>query len=270
MMDIVRSLRGMPRDLLSFDAVREKLRLHHIVDRGVQEVPLDKIVGSEGRERDFNRVFLPRKESLRWRWKRIRDAAEGMAGFPTVDLYKAGDVYFVVDGHHRVSVAHSFGAPTIEARVREFLTDVPIGPGDSIEQLILRRARMDFLEATGIQDGDDFAVTELNGYERLLDHISVHRYYLGLQKQNFAGWPEAVESWRRNVYDPMIKIIRESGVLAEFPRRTETDLYLFAMDHLHYLRERYEQAQPAQAVAKMREGRGWKVRLRRFFRERPS
>lgn len=99
-----------------------------------------------------------------------------------------GDAYFVIDGHHRVSVARALGAPTIEAHVREFLSDVPILPEDSIEELVLRRGRADFLEATGIEGGpDDFRVTEPDGYERLLDHISKHRYYLGLdQKRDIA------------------------------------------------------------------------------------
>ncbi len=263
MVDIVRSLRRMPRDLLAFDAVREKLRLRHTVDRGVYEVALDEIVGSLGRDREFNRVFLPRVESLRARWKKIRDVAEGMTGFPMVDLFKVGEAYFVVDGHHRVSVARALGTPTIEAHVREFLTEVPIGPNDSIEQLILRRGRIDFSEATGIEVGN---VTEIDGYERLLDHISVHRYYLGLEQQRHIEWPEAVQSWREAVYEPMIAVIRDSGVLTEFPGRTETDLYLFAMDHLHYLRERYEDAHPRQAVEEMRESRSWSQRLRRFFR----
>jgi len=263
MVDIVRSLRKIPSDLLPFDAVREKLRLLHTVERGVEEVPLDRIVGSLGREREFNRVFLPRQESLRSRWQQIRRVAEGLKGFRPVDLYKVGDAYFVRDGHHRVSVVRALGAPTIEANVREFITDVPIGPNDSLEELILRRGRIDFVEATGIEVGE---ATEIDGYERLLDHISVHRYYLGLESQRHVDWPEAVQSWRRTVYEPMIELIRKSGVISDFPGRSETDLYLFAMDHLHYLRERYEEALPAEAVHEMRESRRWSERVRRFFR----
>jgi len=254
MSDIVRTLRGQQVDLLPFEEVREKLRLRSVVDRGVEEVPLDRIIGSFGREREFNRAFLPRTEAVRRRWQKIHDRALGPAGFPTIELFKVGDAYFVLDGHHRVSVARALGAPAIEAHVREWETDVPIGSDDSVEQLVLRRGRADFLDATGLTAGDnDFVVTEPDGYERLLDHISKHRYYLGLDQKRDISWPDAVESWRNTIYEPAIALIRASGVLSEFPGRTETDLYLFAMDHLHYLRERYgaEGVGPAAAVQEM-------------------
>ncbi|MGZ5476856.1 MAG: hypothetical protein ACXW29_11735, partial [Thermoanaerobaculia bacterium] len=215
--DLLRLLRGLPRDLLRFDNVREKLRLRSVAERGIQEVPLGRIIGSLGREREFNRIFLPREEALRDRWEEVHDMAQGPEGFQSVELYQVGDAYFVIDGHHRVSVARALGAPTIEAHVREFLSDVPIQPEDSIEELVLRRGRADFLEATGIESGpDDFRVTEPDGYERLLDHISKHRYYLGLEQKRDIGWQDAVLSWRTHVYNPMIEIIRHSGVLEQF------------------------------------------------------
>jgi hypothetical protein len=258
--DLIRQLRGEPRDLLPFEAVRETLRLRHTIDRGVGEVPLDRIVGSLGRDRDFNRLFLPRDESLRERWEDVRTLALGMTGFPSVELYKVGDAYFVLDGHHRVSVARSLGAPAIEAHVREFVTDVPIEPDDSLEQVALRRGRADFLEATGI----DVEATEPSAYERLLDHIGVHAWYVK------KPWAEAVASWRANVYEPTLEIIRRSGVMEQFPGRTETDLYLYAMDHLYFLRERYgDEATSAAAVEEMQKVRpSWRERWRRIFATR--
>lgn len=272
MTDIVRTLRGQPVDLLPFEEVREKLRLRSVVDRGVVEIPIDRIVGSFGREREFNRAFLPRTESLRRRWQKIHDQALGLAGFPSIELFQVGDAFFVLDGHHRVSVARALGAPTIEAHVREWETDVTIGPDDSVPQIVLRRGRADFLECTGIEAADDeFTVTEPDGYERLLDHVSKHHYYMGLNEKREVSWPEAVRSWRDTVYGPTIAVIRGSEVLAEFPGRTETDLYLFAMEHLHSLRERYgEKVGPAAAVQEMvteRSKRAFK-RLRAVWRRK--
>jgi hypothetical protein len=238
--DLLGVLKGRPVDLLPFDRVRAGLRLRHTVDRGMQDVPLDRIVGTMGREREFNRAFLPRDEALRERWEEVEGLAEGSAGFQPVELYGVGEAYFVVDGHHRVSVARSLGVPTVEARVREFLTPVPISPDASIEDVILRRGLADFLETTGlVPEGDEFRVTEPDGYERLLEHITVHRYYRGVETGREPTWSEAVASWRETVYRPMVEAIRRSGIMEEFPKRTETDLYLFTMDHLHHLRERY-------------------------------
>jgi hypothetical protein len=255
--DLVRLVRGQPRDLLPFDAVRDTLRLRHTVDRGTDDVPLERIIGTLGRDRDFNRLFLPRDESLRGRWDDVRQMAISMEGFPGVELYKVGEAYFVLDGHHRVSVARSFGSPSIEAHVLEFVTDVPLSKDDSMELVALRRNRADFFEATGI----DLEATEPDAYERLLDHISVHGWHIR------KPWAEAVESWRADVYEPMRDIIREKDVMRHFPNRTETDLYLYAMDHLYFLRERVgDEATGTAAVDELRRARpAWRERWRKWF-----
>lgn len=239
--DLLAVLTGKPTTLLPFDDVREKLRLRHLVDRGVQEVPADRIVGTIGRERDFSRAFLPRDESLRSRWKGVESLLEGSKGFPAVELYKVGDIYFVVDGHHRISVLRSLGTSTVEARVKEFLTSVTIEPGDSIESVVLKGNRAAFLTSTGLEDRppEDFALTQPDGYEHLLEHVNGHAYFRGIEEKREVPWKEAVRSWVDNVYQPMIETIRRSAILEEFPGRTEGDLYLFVMDHLHHLRQRY-------------------------------
>jgi hypothetical protein len=244
MEDVLNILQGRPLDLLPFDEVRERLHLKQIVDRGIQEVPLDRIVGTVGREREFTRAFLPREEALRQRWEELKDLAEGLIGFPPVELYYVNDIYFVVDGHHRVSVARALEAPTIEAQVKEFISPVPLNPGSSIEEVILNSGLAAFLDTTGLEQEypGQYEVTIPNGFERLLDHISVHRYYRGLETKKDVSWNEALTSWLDTVYKPMIEAIRKNRILEQFPGRTETDLYLYVMDHLHHLRQKYRQA----------------------------
>ena len=273
--DLLAVLTGRETDLLSFDEVREELHLRRFVDRGLRQVPLDRIVGSLGREHDFNRAFLPRTDAVRDRWREVTALAEGPAGFPAVELYQVGGAYFVADGHHRVSVARTMGAESIEARVKEFVTTVPLGPEASIEEVVLAGGLADFLEATGLapETGDEYRVTTANGYERLLEHVKVHRYFLGIERGAPVSWEAAVRSWRDTVYRPMVAIIRGSGVLEQFPGGTGTDLYLFTMDHLHYLRGRYGAAavRPEDAVSQVRRwgpGRGVRRWLRRLGRRR--
>lgn len=280
MTDLLAILAGRPTDLLPFDTVRRELGLRHLVDRGIQQVPLDRIVGTLGRPGEFNRAFLPRDDSLRDRWDRLKDLAEGPVGFPPVELYQVDQAYFVVDGHHRVSVARAMDAPTIEAHVTEFLTPVPLEPGVSIEEVLLRSGLAAFLEATGLQPEapGELRVTVPDGYERLIDHIRVHGYYKGIEEKRNVPWHEEVVSWRDNVYQPMIETIRRSGILEEFPGRTETDLYLFVMDHLHRLRQEYQNRSVSLETAveefERREGqekigwRGWWARLLGAVRRR--
>ncbi len=256
MQDLLRPLKGLPADLLPFDAVREGLKLGHLMDRGVMEVPLDRIVGSLGRERDFTREFLPRDEALRERWTELEEMAVGAAGFPSVELYRVGDAYFVVDGHHRVSVARSLGAPAIEARVQEYLSPVTLSAEESLEEVLAKHNLVEFCEITGLaqQAPGDFVCTQPNGHRKLLEHIAAHRYFKGLEWGREPAWPEAVSSWLETVYRPMVATIRASSVLDEFPGHTETDLYLFIMDHLHHLRERYagKDVTPVQAARHFR------------------
>jgi hypothetical protein len=111
--------------LLSFDDVRRELVADNRLYRGTRVVEVDEIVGSVGRWRDFDRSFLPARASMGERWKRIDRAFQRGEDLPPVELYKIGDAYFVVDGHHRVSVARYHDVPTLEAAVAEFHPKLP-------------------------------------------------------------------------------------------------------------------------------------------------
>jgi hypothetical protein len=112
-------LRGKPAELLSFDDVRECLRLWQELDRGLQNISINKIVGSVGRFQDFTSSFLPKSTVNRERWSRVFAETAGEMGLPPIEVYQVGDEYFVRDGNHRVSVAHDMGFKTIEAYVTQ-------------------------------------------------------------------------------------------------------------------------------------------------------
>lgn len=255
MQDLLALVRQRPRDLLPFEDVRDRLKLRRVVDRGTRDVPLAQIVGTFGRRGEFNRAFLPRSEALRERWEDVRDLAVGSAGFPVVELYQVGDAYFAVDGHHRISVARSLGAPSIEAHVLEFLTPVPLGPDASPESVLQKEGLADFLETTGLvpSSPDEFRVTHPGDYAEMLEHVAVHRYFLGLDLSRDVSWEEAVRSWYETLYRPMTETIRSSGVLGDFAGRTEADLYLFTARHLHELRMKWgDGVAPERAVEHFR------------------
>jgi len=111
--------------LLSFDDVRRELVANNRLQRGMRVVEVEAIVGSVGRWRDFDRSFLPARASGGERWKRIDRAFQRGEYLPPVELYEIGDTYFVVDGHHRVSVARYHDVPTVEAAVAEFYPKRP-------------------------------------------------------------------------------------------------------------------------------------------------
>lgn len=103
----------------SFEEVRGTLRAYNRVRRGLRVVDLEKIVGSVGRSRDFDRCFMPLRAAAGERWKRVDLAFYRDQALPPVSLYKMGDAYFVEDGNHRISVARYHGIPDVEADVTE-------------------------------------------------------------------------------------------------------------------------------------------------------
>ncbi|HEY64863.1 MAG TPA: ParB N-terminal domain-containing protein [Caldilineae bacterium] len=253
--EILAAMTGRPADLLPFDEVQRILRAHQQLDRGVQMIPLDRIVGSVGRYRDFTRAFLPRSGSSRHRWTRLHAAMDRMEILPPIEVYKVGDIYFVKDGNHRVSVARAHGLKEIEAYVTELPLPegVTVTPDMDLRDLVQEAEYQEFLRQTRldkIRPGADVRLTEPGRYPLLKEHIDVHRYYLGLEQKREIPYEEAVASWYDNVYMPIVQKIREMGIMREFPGRTEADLYLWIADHREALREHYQlDAPPRPEVA---------------------
>ncbi|MCB0190957.1 MAG: hypothetical protein KDJ65_03335 [Anaerolineae bacterium] len=117
--------RGRSNDLLSFEAVKQYLKIKKPINKGLQEIELKNIVGSVSKYRNFSRSFLPKNYEDEERWRRV-DSLFYNQGFEPIEVYKVGQVYFVRDGNHRVSVNRTHGVTTIEAYVTEYKTDVPI------------------------------------------------------------------------------------------------------------------------------------------------
>lgn len=232
------SVSGKPATLLSYDEIKEKLHIGGPIYRGVQTVRVDQIAGSLNRYHEFDRVFLPASDALASRWQNVNRAFYQDISLPPVVLYKVGQVYFVVDGHHRVSVAREQGQLYIEAEVRECSTRVNITPDLKPEDLEILEDKVHFLERTGLdrlRPDTYIKLTIPDGFERMLEHIAVHRYFMGLDLQRDIPEEEAVIDWYDNVYMPIIQVIRETNILGEFPEKTEGDLYLWVLDHQHYL-----------------------------------
>jgi hypothetical protein len=236
-----------PNELLSFDAVRRSLPMLGSSYLGVRTVPIAQIIGSAThRYNDFDRAFLPAQVRTRSRWTRIDAARLAGENLPPVQLYKLGELYFVRDGHHRVSVARQKGEEFVDAEVIEVRTRVPLTAdqkelnGDELEAI---GEYSNFLEQTQLdrlRPDADIHFSRPGGYARLLEHIIVHRYFMGLDFVRDVTWEEAVGDWYDYIYMPIVWIIRERQILKDFPQRTEADLYLWIMDHHHYLQERGE------------------------------
>jgi nucleotide-binding universal stress UspA family protein len=242
--EIISRFTGQSNALLSFEDVRQKLKAKASSDRGLQDVPLNAIIGSVNRYDDFTRDFLPRKAISAERWARVEMAVTELVGLEPVELYKIGEVYFVKDGNHRCSVARQMGASHIHAYVTEIQTRVSLTPDTRPEDLILKAEYAGFLEKTNLDDlrpDAELTVTAPGQYEKLAEHIQVHQYFMGLDLKRDIPYEEAVTHWYDTVYQPIRQVIWSQGILKHFPGRTEADLYLWIAEHRASLEEAYGQ-----------------------------
>ncbi|MEN4010687.1 MAG: hypothetical protein AB1453_09585 [Chloroflexota bacterium] len=233
-----------PNQLLAFDEVRKYLPVQGQHDIGVRQIAIEKIVGSVGRYNDFDRAFLPRHRQTSGRWISIDVAKLKDIELPPIEVYKVGDVFFVKDGNHRVSVAKEKGQKFIDAYITEVVTDLPIDEHTDIDGIIRLQEKSEFFRITRLNEirPDEEIELSLPGqYPKLLEHINVHRWYMGEKRQAEVPYGEAVAAWYDEVYLPLMKVITEQGICKEFPDRTGADLYIWIIEHLYYLREEFRQ-----------------------------
>ncbi len=238
--EIIARLTGESIELLSFEEVRQKLKAQVGSKMVLKEIPIKAIIGSVNRYQDFSRDFLPGRNVVEERWTNIELANYGLVGLPPIEAYEIGEVYFVSDGNHRVSVAKALGADQIQAYVTEVHTRVPLTPDVRPEDLILKAEYTEFLEDTNLdrtRPEADLSVTEPGRYQVLEEHISVHRYFMGIEQKRDIPQSEAAADWYAKVYLPVVEIIRAHGLLHDFPNRTEADLYLWIAEHRAALEE---------------------------------
>jgi nucleotide-binding universal stress UspA family protein len=233
---------GKTDKLLPYDEVTQRLHATGFSSKGLMEIPVDAIVGSVNRYQDFNHNFLPLHDADRQRWASVKAmmTSPGSTGLPPIRVYKLGNAYFVLDGNHRVSIAKEMGIKMVEAYVTEIRPKVDLSPDDSPEDIILKEEYADFLvetQADRILPDANLQLTFPGFYDTLLEHIKVHRYYMGIEQSREIPWEEAVRDWYDKVYLPVVRVIREQGILHEFPERTETDLYLWILDHQSYIQQ---------------------------------
>lgn len=234
-------LAGTEDDLLPFEAIRSQLKSEHPLYEGLHSVPLDTIVGSVGRYKDFTRHFLPRSNSMKDRWVNV-EALAADRGWPPIDLYRIGDLYFVKDGNHRVAIAKQMGNDTIEAHVWGYPEELPISPEDSKEEVILRLGERNFFERTGLDvscPNLKIKFTIPGQYTELLAQIHQLRDQLALIDGEPMSFKEAAVAWYEMTYLPTVQIIRESSLLERFHGRTEADLFVWLSIHRQELSELY-------------------------------
>lgn len=238
--DIFSRVTGHSDALIPFEEARQRLRASGEEALGLQDIPIKAIIGSVGRYADFNRNFLPRRDIQEGRWAGVKAALRDLDAMPPIQVYQIGEAYFVLDGNHRVSIAREREATHISAYVTEIHTKVPLTPETDFNDFILKAEYADFLSKTRMDEccpRAELSITAPGQYTVLEEQIHTHHHRLNAEARRELLLTDAVRHWYEDIYIPSIESIRQRGILRDFPKRTETDLYVWITKHQKKLKE---------------------------------
>ena len=231
--------------LLPFEEASRRLNAAARSYRGIQSIPVHRIVGSVDRSDDFDRDFRARRALSRDRLAQLRTAG-AVAPLPAIVVFEVGGAYFVEDGHHRVALAHEQGAEFIDAQVTSVMTDYEIGPDVDVCRLIHTEQQRQLLEETGlsvVRPQARIQFTLLDGYTQLREVIDAYGYRLSAERGTLLAPPEVAADWYDHVYAPAMEAVVAAGLprLYESWHSTEADQFLW----VHQLRRDLRAHDPA-------------------------
>ena len=210
----------------SFDEVVEALGPRGERRLGLQLIPLDAIIGSVDKVRDFDRRFRPTSDRSRARWERIARASRVGEEIPPIDVYKLGDYYFVRDGHHRVSVARALRLRLIEAEVTEVQTLLEPRDFGRRTEREMKLWRKLFLQRVPLEKGlrERVTVSEPYAYGMLAEMVEAWATRQMQAQEHLMTKQEMARRWMDEEFAPVLELIDDAGLRAE--DETEADAYM--------------------------------------------
>jgi hypothetical protein len=230
------AMRREPSDvnvILPFEEVVEALGRRGERRVGLQSIPLDSIVGTVDRGREFDRAFRPTSGRVRTRWERIATATRQGQGMPPIDVYRIGELHFVKDGHHRVSVARELGWETIEAYVTDVITELGAERSIRLHDLALKSHQRLFFERVPLpkEARDQIKLSDEWRYAALAESVEAWGFRAMQAHREFEDREQVALEWFREEYEPVVAMLREADLVR---RGTETEAYM-RVAHLRYL-----------------------------------
>lgn len=220
-------LRGEPSDvnaILAFEEVVEALGRRGERGLGLQAIALDSIVGTVDRGREFDRSFRPTTGRVRTRWERIATAQRRGQAMPPIDVYRIGEVHFVRDGHHRVSVARAQGQDLIDAYVTEVQTAVGADREIRLGDLPVKSHERLFYERVPLPEEarHRIEISDPDAYSCVAEGVEAWGFRAMQARGVLMSRAEVARAWFEDEYLPVVEMLREADLIGS---GTETDAY---------------------------------------------
>jgi hypothetical protein len=217
------------------DDVNIMLPFHEVVEAlgylgesriGLRVIKLDSIVGTVDRGRDFDRRFRPTSGRVRERWERLALAARRGEDIPPIEVYRVGELHFIIDGHHRVSVALAQGLSTIEALVTVVRTKLDPSGIRHRGDLIVKDYRRLFLERVPLTGHAraSVIVSDPWDYAKLGEHVEAWGFRLMQDEGRFCDRASVAQRWFEEEFEPVVAMLGQAGMIGD---RTEAEAYMW-------------------------------------------
>jgi hypothetical protein len=225
---VVARLRREPDDvdlILPFEEVVEALGRVGERSLGVQTIPLDTIVGTVDRGKEFDRDFRPTTSKTRGRWQQLAAAVRRGEDLPPISVFRIGEVHFVRDGHHRVSVYRALGRTHIDAHVTEVQTRVGAGRDIRLTDLPFKSHQRLFAERVPLppEARKRVQLRKADDYGELAEAVEAYGFRVMQERQEFMSRDEVARVWFEDEYEPVVECLREAGLLGA---DTEAEAYM--------------------------------------------
>lgn len=213
--------------VLPFDEVVAALGVTGKTVLGLQVVEVSSIVGSVDRTKDFDRYFRPTSSHMRERWQRIAAAQRRGESVPPVQLYRVGSMHFVIDGHHRVSIAIARNLTTIDAYVTEIHTRISPEGINAPSDLILKDHRRLFLSRVPLEGAQAEAIklTDAFDYAELAENVEAWGFRLSQELGEFLSRTEVARRWFGEEFLPVVRMARRASIRDDLT--SDAELYMW-------------------------------------------
>lgn len=240
--------------MISLKAVRKVIKTQSETYIGMKVIPINKIVGSEGRYRDFDNQFFPKRSIIKERWEHVDEAIIKDIVLPPIKVYELGGLYFVRDGNHRVSVAKSKGVEFIDAEVVSLQTEIKLSPARTLNGMmkqIISYEKRNFYFETNFGDITDYWVLDFSTagqYDVIYNHILTHKYFINQNQTEEIPMEDAILSWFNNVYLPVVTTIQKYKIMKYFRKNTVSDLYVWIITFYDELKKKFGDGLPLDQI----------------------